>query len=39
MSLMRMAIFADWTAEVTGRSWETLDAVVGEIGPDGDDIE
>ena len=39
MSLMRMAIFADWTAEVTGRSWESLDAGVGEIGPDGDDPE
>lgn len=33
-SLMRMAIFADWTAEVTGRSWEPLDADPGEIAPD-----
>lgn len=36
-SLMRMAVFADWTAEVTGRSWEPLDAEGIEIGPDGDD--
>jgi hypothetical protein len=39
MSLMRMAIFADWTAEVTGRSWEPLDGAVGEIGPDRDEID
>lgn len=25
MSMMRMAIFADWTAEATGRSWEPHD--------------
>ncbi len=32
-SMMRMAIFADWTAEVTGRSWEPLDVQAVEIGP------
>ena len=39
VSLMRMAIFADWTAEVTGRSWETHDLAPVEIGPQGEATE
>jgi hypothetical protein len=37
-SLMRMAIFADWTAEVTGRSWEAPDAYRDESSQDGNDV-